>query len=133
MSTASGTFQIDQWDEKPYQTGEGGRKLTRATVTQTYSGDIDGKAVTEYLMVYRADGTAEYTGVQRIEGTVSGRKGAFVLRLSGIFDGKGAKAETVVVSGAGQGDLDRMTGKGQFHAALGSTGDYSLQYDLPNP
>lgn len=130
MPNASGEIQIKGWDEKPFQEGKDGRKLTRATVKQTFTGDIEGEAVTEYLMAYRADGTADFTGLQRIEGKVGGKTGAFVMRLSGSFDGKKAKAETIVVTGAGQGALDELEGKGEFQAPLGHTGEYKLTYRL---
>ncbi len=52
MSThATGTFEIDTWDEKPYDEQEGAR-LTRTRVTKTYRGDVEGKSTGESLMAY---------------------------------------------------------------------------------
>jgi hypothetical protein len=39
--TASARFAIKNWDEKPYSEGQNEPKLTRATVTKTFSGDIE--------------------------------------------------------------------------------------------
>lgn len=130
MNTATGEFKIEQWDEKPYQEGTKGRKLTRATVVQKYTGDIVGTGTTEYLMAYKADGTAEFTGLQRIEGKIGGKRGAFVISLSGKFSGKGAKAKITVVSSAGTAALDSLSGKGSFEALLGETGTYTLKYEM---
>ena len=41
---AKAVFEIKIWDEKSYQEIEGESKLTRASVTKTYRGDITGDA-----------------------------------------------------------------------------------------
>ena len=41
---------VNEWDEKPYNEIEGEPKLTRASVTQTYQGDIVGEGTVEYLI-----------------------------------------------------------------------------------
>ena len=85
---AKGGFEITDWQEKPAGASTG-PKVTRATVKQKFTGDIKGTGTTEYLMVYRPDKTAEYSGVQVITGTVGVRKGSFALLLRGKFDGQG--------------------------------------------
>jgi hypothetical protein len=83
-------------------------------------------------MVYRPDKTAEYSGVQIINGAVGVRKGSFALLLRGKYDGKKAVTKWEVVPGAGKGDLKGLTGKGDFSAPMGSKGKYKLTYDLPD-
>ena len=86
MSThATAVFEIKTWDEKPYQEIEGGSKLTRASVTKTYRGNITGDATSESLMFYRADGSAVFAGLERIVGSIGGRAGSFVLQVSGPY------------------------------------------------
>src|SRR5258706_15717192 len=99
MTIAIAQFHVEKWDEKPYRQGDDGRKLTKATVRQTFSGDIEGEGVTEYLMAYRADGTADFTGMQTIDGKVGGKRGVLVLRITGDFNGKCAKANAEVLRG----------------------------------
>ena len=41
---------VNEWDEKPYNEIEGEPKLTRASLTQTYQGDIVGEGTVEYLI-----------------------------------------------------------------------------------
>jgi len=127
---ASGGFEIDKWDEKPAGITIG-PKVTRATVTQRFTGDIKGTGTTEYVMVYRADKTADYSGVQVINGTVGVRKGSFALLLRGKFDGKKAVTKWEVVPGASKGALKGLSGKGEFGAPMGSKGQYKLNYELP--
>lgn len=127
---AKGGFEIGDWKEKPAG-AKVGPKVTRATVTQTFTGDIKGKGTTEYVMVYRPDKTADYSGVQIINGTVGTRKGSFALLLRGRYDGKVAATRWEVVPGAAKGGLNGLTGKGEFSAPMGSKGRYKLTYELP--
>ena len=48
--TANARFAIKSWEEKPYNESPDLPKLTRATVSKTYTGDIAGEAHVEYLM-----------------------------------------------------------------------------------
>jgi hypothetical protein len=126
---AKGGFEINDWKEKPAGAPTG-RKVTRATVTQRFTGDIKGTGTTEYLMVYRRDKTAEYSGVQVINGTMGIRKGSFALLVRNEFDGKEAVTTWEVVPGAAKGDLKGLTGRGTYSAPMGSKGKYALTYEV---
>jgi hypothetical protein len=126
---AKGGFEIVDWKEKPAGTSTG-PKVTRATVKQKFTGDIKGSGTTEYLMVYRPDKTAEYSGVQVVTGAIGLRKGSFALLLRGEFDGTEATTKWEVVPGAAKGGLKGLTGKGGFGAPMGSKGKYTLTYDI---
>ena len=66
---AEGTFTVASWEEDTYQdlTGQE-EKLTKARMGFQLSGDLAGDLVSDTLMYYREDGTAEYTGLQRFTG-----------------------------------------------------------------
>ncbi len=59
---ANARFAIKHWDEKPYSEGKDLPKLTRGSVTKTFTGDIEGEGQVEYLMMYRSDGSATFVG-----------------------------------------------------------------------
>jgi len=128
---AKGGFEIEDWHEKPAGAPTG-PKVTKATVKQRYTGDIKGAGTIEYVMAYRPDKTAEYSGVHVITGTIGGRKGSVALLLRGKYDGKEAVTKWEVVPGAGRGDLKDLTGKGAFSAPMGSKGRYRLTYEVPD-
>jgi hypothetical protein len=128
---AKGGFEIADWKENPAG-ARAGAKVTRATVKQRYTGDIKGTGTIEYVMVYRPDKTAEYTGVEVIAGSIGGRKGSIALLLRGEYDGKQAVTKWAVVPGAGKGDLKELAGKGEFGAPMGSKGKYTLTYEAPD-
>jgi len=58
---ANATFQAKSWEEQPHHERDDGPKLTRASVTKTFSGDIAGHETLEYLMMHRTDGSASFT------------------------------------------------------------------------
>jgi hypothetical protein len=131
MSThAEGKFKVESWDEETYAELGDGRKLTRASVKQAFSGDIEGEGAVEWLMCYRPDETADFVGLQRVDGRVGERSGSFVLQNAGTFDGREARGEWSVVPGSGSGDLSGLRGKGQFTAPLGGEPSLTLDYDV---
>ena len=131
MSThATATFEITNWDEQPFDEIEGQAKLTRAIVTGSFKGDIEGRGTTAYLMVYGDDGTASYVLVQRVVGQLGGRAGHFVLQGSGAYaDGK-ATGTWTVVPGSATGGLVGLQGQGGFEAPEGRTMYLTLDYDF---
>lgn len=129
MSThATGTFKVKNWKEKPYNKIEGGAKLTRATVTQTFRGDIKGEGAVEFLMAHRADKSAKFVGIQYITGRIGDRSGGFALQVTGTFEGGVAKGRWTVIPGLGTDDLTGLRGKGSFEAPMGPDASFVLEY-----
>ena len=127
---ANATFKLESWDEKPYNEIEGAPKLTRAKVTKTYHGDIEGESILEYLMMYRQDGTASFVGLERVVGSLGGRSGTFVLQHKGTFEGGKATVECSVVLGSGTGELSGLRGEGGFAAGHAEQHAVTLDYDF---
>jgi len=125
----TGEFQVTGWDEKPYHEA-GDEKLTHASVTQKFSGAIEGDGSVEWLMCYRPDGTADFVGLQRIDATIDGRSGTVVVRSVGLFDGEKAIGDWNVVDGSATGDLAGATGRGDFEAPMGGTPTFRLELEL---
>lgn len=111
------TFEIKGWDEQPFDGGDGVAKLTKASVTKEYSGDVQGTSVTEWLMAYLPDESAMFVGMERLRGTIGGQKGSLVLQHVGTFEEGSAKATLTVVSGTD--GLEGTTGSGDLVADPG--------------
>jgi hypothetical protein len=127
---AAGTFQLTSWDENAYEELEGKTKLTRARITQDFTGDLEAKGSWEALMYYRADGTATFVGLARLAGRIGTRSGSFVVQTIGDFDGEVARSTWSVVPGSGTGDLEGLRGEGTSAAPHGPNGTFTLDYDL---
>lgn len=129
-TTANARFAIKSWDEKPYSEGESLPRLTRATVTKSFTGDIDGEGHVEYLMMYRRDGSAEFVGLERFVGRIGDREGSFVLQRIGAFEGGVAKESYVVIPGSGTGELGTLRGEGRTEVGHGTEHPFTLSYEL---
>jgi Protein of unknown function (DUF3224) len=128
---AAGAFTVASWEENTYQDLAGQEKLTKARMGFRLTGDLAGDLVSDSLMYYRADGTAEYTGLQRFTGQIAGRSGTCVMVAEGGYDGGAAHSTWRVVPGSGTGDLAGLAGSGVSVAAAGQPGGtYSLDYEL---
>ena len=127
---ATATFEVKAWKEKPYDEIDEGPKLTRASVTKSFSGDIEGEGTVEYLMIHRDDGSASFVGLERVVGRVGDRSGSFVLQHTGTFEGGTAKTTWFVVPGSGTGDLRGLRGEGGFASAHAERYSVTLDYDF---
>lgn len=127
---ANARFAIKTWDEKPYSEGENLPKLTRASVTKTFTGDIEGEGQVEYLMMYRNDGSATFVGLERVVARIGGKSGTFVLQRTGAFENGQAKESYSVIPGSATGELHGLRGDGNSALGHGTEHPFTLDYDL---
>jgi hypothetical protein len=128
--TANARFAIKSWDEKAYSETSGQPKLTRASVAKSYTGDIEGDAQVEYLMMYRSDGSATFVGLERVVGRIGDRAGTFVLQRTGVFEGGQARESYSVVAGSATGKLHGLRGEGSSAVGHGMEHPFTLSYEL---
>jgi hypothetical protein len=128
--TANARFTIKTWDEKPYSEGQDLPKLTRASVTKAFTGDIEGEGQVEYLMMYRSDGSATFVGLERIVGRIGSKTGTFVLQRTGVFEGGHAKEAYTVVHDSATGQLRGLRGDGSSALGHGTEYPFTLNYEL---
>ena len=130
MSThAEGTFEMTSWDEKPYIELQGQSKLTKASIVQEFDADVVATGTIDLVMYYREDGTAVFTGYERMVGRIGDREGGFVLEATGTFDGNEARTTLTVVPGSGTDGLAGLNGSGVWAAPHGSSGTYAFDLD----
>ena len=128
--SANARFAIKRWDEKSYSEGPDLPKLTRASVTKTFTGDLEGEAQVEYLMMYRSDGSASFVGLERFVGRIAGKNGTFVLQRTGVFESGQAKESYSVIPGSATGDLRGLRGDGSSAVGHGTEYPFVLNYEL---
>ena len=125
---STGSFQVKSWDEQPVEHVEGHAKVTRASVTQTFTGVIDGEATMDYLMVYPTDTYASVVGLARVSGTVDGRRGTFVLQSTGTWENGVAKGTFTVVPHSATGELRGLAGEGTTVSQEAAAGSFTFEY-----
>ena len=125
---ATGRIEVKTYEPRTYEEVDGGPDLVEIHVTETFSGDIEGEGVVRFLQAVRKDGSASFVGVERVTGSVGGRKGTFLLQDEGTLEGSTVKGEWFVIPGSGTGDLSGLRGEGGFEAELGQHASITLDY-----
>jgi hypothetical protein len=124
---AKAKITVQSSDAKPYdQTAS--PALMEIRLSETFSGDIDGKSPVRALQVLRDDKSASLVSVQRFRGKLGGREGTFVLQGSEIVENGKIKATWFIVPGSGTGDLSGLRGEGGFEGDFGKGSDGWLDY-----
>jgi hypothetical protein len=125
---ANAVITVGKYEPAAYDSPTDGPTLTRIHVEESFSGDIEGDGVVEFLQAGRADGSASFVGIERVTGKVAGRQGTFLLQDAGTVEGNIVSGDWFVVAGSGTGELDGLRGTGGFRANLGEGAQVHLDY-----
>jgi len=129
------TFSMKNWDEQLVSGEDGAPRVAHAHAFMRYEGLIEGESICDYLLYYPGEGfdggATTSPGLERIEGSVNGRKGSFVLRHEIGFDPKGIQGTWTVVAGSGSGELTGLAGVGTVAGEMGKeTMSYTFEYEF---
>ena len=135
---AKGIFAVKSWEEKAYEQISSEMKMSKASVEYAVIGEINGKALVEYLMFYKyVDATdqhkssAMYIGLMRFLGSVLGKQGSFVIEDHGTFENGVASSTLHIVDGSGMEALKGIKGNGRYGANQNEI-HFELDYTLPS-
>src|SRR5450631_3616607 len=126
---ASGTFEVKL---APLAEDKGeGSTLGRMSLDKQFHGDLEATSKGEMLTAMtEVKGSAGYVAIERVSGTLQGRKGSFALLHRGIMTGGGQELSLIVVPDSGSGQLVGLTGKMDIKIADGKH-FYEFEYTLP--
>ena len=125
---ANALITVHKYEPAAYDEPAEGPALTRIHVEESFSGDIAGAGVVEFLQAARADGAASFVGIERVSGSVGGRAGTFLLQDAGTVNGNIVSGDWSVIQGSGTGELSGLRGDGGFRASLGEGAQVYLDY-----
>ena len=125
---ATGRTEVKSYVPTKFDELAGAPTLVDVQVTETFSGDIEGEGVVRVIQAARQGGATTFVGIERVRGTIAGRRGTFLLQVSGRVFGQEMRAEWFVLDGSGTGELAGLRGKGGFTAQLGRRGSIWLDY-----
>lgn len=123
-------FKITSWNETPFSEVQEGGKLTRASITKSYAGEIEGEGVLEYLMTYFMDGSAEFYGLERVTGQIGNRSGSFIFQHTGSFKNGKMNQKSIVVAGSGTNELKGLRGENTLSAGHQQEYPFTFQYEF---
>lgn len=124
-----GTFTITMHAEPPYDVVEG-VSLARASFDKVFSGPLT--ATSSVAMIGARtprDGSAGYVAIERVSGTLDGKRGSFVLQHNGVMNRGVASLSVTVVPDSGTGELVALSGSMQIVIVEGQH-HYELEYEL---
>jgi hypothetical protein len=126
---ASGTFEVEVVPQPPDEYADGGT-LGRMTIDKRFHGDLDATSRGQMLSAMSGvKGSAGYVAIERVSGTLGGRRGTFVLQHSGTMT-RGTPTLTVtVVPDSGTDELAGLSGAMRIDTGGGGhayTFDYTL-------
>ena len=126
---AKGTFDVKLTPQGEDDKRDGAT-TGRMSVTKQYHGDLEGTATAEMLSALAdVKGSGSYVAIERVSGTLNGRRGTFILDHRGRMTRGAQQLEIHVVPDSGTGELTGITGKMAIEI-VGGQHKYDFEYVL---
>lgn len=125
---ANGLITVHKYEPEAYDQPAAGPVLTKIHVEESFSGDIVGDGVVEFLQSSTPDGAASFVGIERVNGTIAGKQGSFLLQDNGTVADNIVSGDWFVIPGSGTDELAGLRGTGGFKANLGEGAEVWLDY-----
>lgn len=111
MTRISGTFDVKVLPQKPDNPQAEAAGLGRVALDKQFHGDLEAASQGEMLSVLdRASGSGAYVAMERVSGTLAGRKGSFVLFHHATMDRGNPEMSIRVAPGSGTEELAGIRG-----------------------
>jgi hypothetical protein len=104
----------------------------RFRLDKQYHGDLEGSGSGEMLTgMTSVPGSAGYVAIEKVAGTLAGRRGSFHLQHSGTMTRGRPSLAITVIPDSGTGELAGLTGTMDIQIARDGSHSYTLIYSLP--
>ena len=124
-----GTHASGAFDVKLTPVAEG-----RMSAEKHYHGDLDATATAEMLTAMTSvKDSASYVAVERVSGTLHGRRGTFLLQHSATMTRGAQQLSVTVVPDSATGELTGLAGAMTIVIAPDGKHSYEFDYSLPAP
>ena len=128
---AQGPFEVKA-SPQPLGFDAGGDMLARMTIDKQFHGDLEATSAGEMLSAGTpAKGSAGYVAIERVSGTLAGRRGTFILQHSATMNRGVPSLSISVVPDSGTGELAGLSGTMNIVIAEGGKHSYDFDYELP--
>lgn len=131
---AKGPFDVKLTPQKGDNPPAEKSGVGRMSIDKQYHGDLEASGLGEMLAIRCATtGSAGYVAMERVSGTLQGRRGSFVLQHNATMTRGTPYQNIVVVPDSGSGDLERISGTMTVVIAEGGQHSYVFDYTLDAP
>ncbi len=130
MKKESGSFEV-KLTPQPLADTESGKLLGRMSLVKEFSGGLQATSRGEMLTALTGvEGSAGYVSIERVTGTLSGKKGSFVLQHYGVTKRGEQQLQITVVPDSGTEELKGLEGKMDIKMEEAKH-FYIFEYSLP--
>ncbi len=125
---ATGPFDVKVIPQKPDSEVAEASGLTRMTIDKQFHGDLEASSKGE-MLASRPDarGSGGYVALERVTGTLNGRRGSFVLQHSATMNRGVPNLSITVVPDSGTDELTGLTGK--LNIIIGPDGKHEYEFE----
>ena len=132
MTRAVGPFEVSL-KPLPMDDERGSDMLGRMSIDKQFHGDLEGTSKGQMLTGGTAiRNSAGYVAIERVTGSLKGRKGSFILQHTGIMNRGAPSLVITIVPDSGTGQLDGIRGTMAIKIE-GGKHSYELNYTLGMP
>jgi hypothetical protein len=129
MPTIHGKFEVTMLPQPP--DAHTGDAVGRFLLDKRYFGGLDATGAGQMLAIRSAvPGSAGYVAMERVTGTLDGRRGSFALQHRGVMTRGAAELLLTVVPDTGTEGLEGLSGAMSIEIANGEH-HYGFDYTLP--
>jgi Protein of unknown function (DUF3224) len=126
----SGEFQVELQPMDFYAKGAEGINLGRMSIDKTFTGALAATSKGEMLSAMTSTkGSAGYVALEQVVGSLSGKKGSFVLQHFGTMNRGKDHLVLEVIPDSGSGELSGLSGKMLIKIENGKH-LYEFEYEL---
>jgi hypothetical protein len=127
MSTrATGPFEVKLNLLEPYNKNDLG--FGRRSLDKQFHGDLEATSQGEMLSVGSASGSGGYVAIERVSGSLHGRRGSFALQHNATMTQGTPYLNIIVVPGSGTDELAGISGTMRINIAPGGAHSYEFDY-----
>ncbi len=131
-SHASGTFEVKLVPQVP-EDNVGDPSIGRMSIDKEFKGDLHAVSKGQMLALRTGvEGSAGYVAIERVTGSLGGRKGTFALQHYGIMRRGAPELILTVIPDSGADELAGLEGKMRIVIANGAH-SYEFDYDIGGP
>ena len=108
----TGTFTVSMAPLEAYAPATDGTVQGRMSLDKSFSGPLTASSKGEMLTAMTpTQGSAGYVAIEKVQGTLEGKEGTFVLQHFGIMHGTESRLILEVVPASGTGELTGLSGE----------------------
>jgi len=126
---ASGPFDVKLGKLEPYNVSESAG-MARISIDKQFHGDLDASSQGEMLSCGSAKDSGGYVAIERVTGTLHGRRGSFALQHKATMTRGVPALDIIVVPGSGTGELSGLRGSMNIVIAAGGAHSYAFDYSF---